>query len=119
MVIFPTVNIAEEFYAKLCNMNKEINIRLCISDNAFKEFNKAVHGQINVIITTYNSAFKCVGDLREEYYELNKVLDYFLVIDEAHLLLQHILSIETTKEFDKVALIIADDINTLHALKIT
>ncbi len=39
-------------------------------------------------------------------------LDYFLVIDEAHMLLQHIGLIEITKEFDKVALIsaTADDI---------
>ena len=40
-------------------------------------------------------------------------LDYFLVIDEAHMLLQYIGLIEITKEFDKVALIsaTADDIN--------
>ena len=39
-------------------------------------------------------------------------LDYFLVIDEAHMLLQHIGLIEITKEFGRVALIsaTADDI---------
>ena len=36
-------------------------------------------------------------------------LDYFLVIDEVHLLLQHIGVIEITKEFDRVALISASD----------
>ena len=121
MVIVPTVNIAEEFYTKLCKMNEadEINIRLCVSDNAFKEFHKAVHSQVNVIITTYNTASKCLGDLLEEYYEQHKRLDYFLVIDEAHLLLQHIGLIEITKEFDKVALIsaTADDIKHFACFK--
>ena len=53
-----------------------------------------------------------MADLIEEYYMNKQRLDYFLVIDEAHLLLQHISLIEITKEFDKVALIsaTADDI---------
>ena len=48
-------------------------------------------------------------------------LDYFLVIDEAHLLLQHIGVIEITKEFDRVALICApaDNIKQNACLKIT
>ena len=39
-------------------------------------------------------------------------IDYFLVIDEAHMLLQHIGSFEITKEFDRVAITsaTADDI---------
>lgn len=39
-----------------------------------------------------------------EHYERKKRLDYFLVIDEAHLLLQNISLIEITKDFDKIAL---------------
>ena len=106
LVIVPTVNIAEEFYTKLNDM-KVNSIQLCVNDNAFKEFHKAVHNEVNIIITTYNTASKCLGDLIEEYYEREQRLDYFLVIDEAHLLLQHISLIEITKEFDKVALISA------------
>lgn len=71
-------------------MNDEINIQLCFSDNAFKEYHKVVYGQVNVIITTYNTASKFLGDLLEEYYEQHKRLDYFLFIYEGHLLLQHI-----------------------------
>ncbi len=52
MVIVPTVNIPEEFFAKLSKTNKNINIRLCVNDNVFKEFHKAVHDEANVIITT-------------------------------------------------------------------
>ena len=68
MIIIPTVNIAEEFYIKLGNMNRELRMRLCVNDNAFREFHKAVHAGVNVIITTYNTASKCLGDLIEEYY---------------------------------------------------
>ena len=111
IVIVPTVNIAEEFYTKLIDM-KVKSIQLCVNDNAFKEFHKAVHNEVNIIITTYNTAVhnevsKSLGDLIGEYYEREQRLDYFLVIDEAHLLLQHISLIEITKEFDKVALISA------------
>ena len=58
------------------------------------------------------SASKCLGDLIEECYMREQWLDSFIVIDKAHLLLQHISLIEITKEFDKVALISAtvDDI---------
>ena len=41
------------------------------NDNAFKEFFKAAHDGVNVIITTYNTASKCLGDLIEEiFYEI-------------------------------------------------
>ena len=59
------MNIAEEFYAKL---GEELNTRLCVNDNAISEFRKAVYNGVNVIITTYNTASKCLGDLVEEYY---------------------------------------------------
>ena len=118
MVIVPTVNIAEEFYVKLSDMlnydvePKKKHIRLCVNDNAFSDFTKAVYDNVNVIITTYNAAAKCLGDIVEEFYEREMRLDYFLVIDEAHMLLNYIGLIEITKEFDKVALLsaTADDI---------
>ena len=108
MVIVPTVNIAKEFYTKLNDMDVK-SIQLCANDNAFKEFHKAVHNEVNKILTTYNTASKCLGDLIEEYYEREQRLNYFLVIEEAHLLLQHISLNEITKEFDKVALISTTD----------
>ena len=116
MVIVPTVNIAEEFYIKLSSNE---SIRLCVNEIAFKEFIKAVHDEVNIIVTTYHTASKCLGDLIEEYYEREQRLDYFLVIDEAHLLLQHIGLIEITKEFDKVALIsaTAEDIKHFACFK--
>ena len=75
MVIVPKVNISEEFYNKL---NKELNIRFCINDNAFSEFRKVVYKGVNIIITTYNTAFKCISDLVEEVYNNKQRLDYFL-----------------------------------------
>ena len=108
MEIVSTVNIAKEFYTKLNDMDVK-SIQLCVNDNAFKEFHKAVHNEVNKIITTYNTASKCLGDLIEEYYEREQRLNYFLVIEEAHLLLQHISLNEITKEFDKVALISTTD----------
>lgn len=44
MVKVPTVSIAEEFYIKLSNNN---SIPLGINENAFKEFHKAVHDEVN------------------------------------------------------------------------
>ena len=99
MVIVPTVNIIEMFYTKMDDEDVK-SIRLCVNDNAFKEFHKAIHDEVKIIITTYNTAPKCLGDLIKEYYMKEQRLDYFLVIDEAHMLLQHIGLIEITKEFD-------------------
>ena len=78
---------------------------MCVNENAFNEFCKAVYKGINIIITTYSTASKCLDDLIEKYYMIEQRLDYFLVIDEAHFLFKHISLIEITKEFDKVALI--------------
>lgn len=105
--IVPTVNIAEEFYAKLTLLINNKSIRLCVKDDAFKKFGKAVNDKVNIVITTYSKASKYLGDLIEEYYDRKQRLVNFLVIDEAHLLLNHISLIEITKEFDKVALISA------------
>ena len=57
--------------------------------------------------------------MAEEYYDRERRLDCFLIIDEAHLLLNRISLIEITKEFDKVALIsaTADDIKYLACFK--
>lgn len=55
LIIVPTVNIAEKFYTKL---NNEF-IWLCVNEDALKEFHKAVHNEVNIIITIYNSASKC------------------------------------------------------------
>ena len=98
MVIVPTLNITEEFYTILSDMNVK-SIRLYVNDNAFKEFHKAVHNEVNIIITC-NTSPECLGDIIEEYYMKEQRFDYFLMIDEAHLLLQHIGLIEITKEFD-------------------
>ena len=116
IVIVPIVNIAEEFYTKLSDNE---SIRLYINDNAFKEFHKAVYNEVNIFIATYNITFKCLDDLIEEYYMKEQRLDYFLVIDEACLLLQFINLIEITKEFDKVELIsaTADDIKHFPCFK--
>ena len=49
MVIVPTLNIVEEFYTKLTDMNVK-SIGLCVNNNEFKEFHKAVHNEVNIII---------------------------------------------------------------------
>ena len=54
-------------YIKLRNTNKELSIRLLVYHNAFREFYKAVHVEVNVIITTYNALSKCIGDIHIEY----------------------------------------------------
>lgn len=72
--------MAEELYFKLKIMNNE-SIRLCVNDNVFNVFHKSVYDGVKVIITTY---------------EMVQRLDYFLVINEAHLLLQHASLIEVT-----------------------
>lgn len=86
----PKVNIAEKFYTKLDIMNKGLNIRLCVNDNAFSEFHNVLYNEINIIITSYRTASKCLGDIVEEYYIRKQRLEYFFVIDEARMLLQHI-----------------------------
>ncbi|KAK8899293.1 hypothetical protein M9Y10_001606 [Tritrichomonas musculus] len=87
MIIVPRVNIAEEFCVKL---GEELNFRLCVNDNAFSKFHIAVHKGVNIIITTYNTTSKGSNNLVEEYYMKEQQLEYFLVIDKAHMLLQHI-----------------------------
>ena len=57
MVIVPTLNIAEEFYTKQTDMNVK-SIGLCVNNNEFKEFHKAVHNEVNIIITSFNTTSK-------------------------------------------------------------
>ena len=45
------MNIAEEFYAKL---NKELNIRLCVNNNAFSEFGEVVYARVKYLGDLYN-----------------------------------------------------------------
>lgn len=47
--------------------NVSKSLRLCVKEDAYKEFHKAVYNEANVIITTYNTASECLGDLVEEY----------------------------------------------------
>ena len=70
--------------------------------------------EVNIIITTYNTAFKFFGDLIEEYYEREQRLYYFLKINEVHLLLQHISLFEKAIKIDKVSLISATADNNKH-----
>lgn len=53
-VIAPNVNIAEEFYTKLTPWFDNNSIRLCVENNAFKEFGKAANNEVNIVITTHS-----------------------------------------------------------------
>ena len=64
MVFVPTVNIVKDFYTKLCSndfqskVREEFkSIRLCVND-----FHRDVNKGVNVIITAYNHASKCLGE---------------------------------------------------------
>ena len=83
MVIVSTENTADELYTKLLNMNKELNIRIGVNDTAAQK-------KVNIITITHNNAYICLGDIFEEYNNRKQQLDYFLVISEAHIFLQHI-----------------------------
>ena len=69
ILIVPTVNIALEFYTKL---NKKINnsglIRVCVKENAFADFRKAINDFVPIVITTYYTASKCLGCIIESFY---------------------------------------------------
>ena len=96
-----------------------MSIRLRVKYNRFKNFHEAVHNEVNTVITTHITSPKSLGDLIEQYYMNEQRLDYFLVIDVAHMLLQHIEFIEIIKELDKAALIsaTADGIMTKLIMK--
>lgn len=116
ILIVPTINIALEFYSKLyvaLNNNHPKNIdniiKVCVKDGAFKEFKQAITSFVPVVITTFSTASKCLGGIIEHFYHHNIEFndEYTLIIDEAHLLLEHISLIEICREFDKVGLITA------------
>ena len=128
LLIVPTINIAMEFYSKLyvaLNNNHPKNIdemiKVCVKDGAFKEFKSAITHFIPVVITTFSTASKCLGGIIEHFYhhhiDFNK--HYTLLIDEAHLLLEHISLIEICREFDRVGLITAtaSDISCLSVFE--
>ncbi len=124
ILIVPTINIALEFYTKIYvalnnNHPKDIDklIKVCVKDGAFKEFKQAITSFVPVVITTFSTASKCLGGIIEYFYHHNIDFnnEYTLIIDEAHLLLEHISLIEICREFDKVGLITAtsNDISSL------
>lgn len=76
------------------------SIQLYVNDSEFKVFQKAVFNEINEYVTVYCTASKCFEDLIEECYDEEKWLDYFLIINEAPLLLEYISLIYITKEFE-------------------
>ena len=99
ILIVPTINIAMEFYSKLYvalnnNHPKDIDkiIKVCVKDGAFKEFKSAITSFVPVVITTYSTASKCLGGIIEHFYhhKINFNKQYTLIIDEVHLLLEHI-----------------------------
>lgn len=116
ILIVPTINIAMEFYSKLfvALNNKYPNsvdelIKACVKEGAFKEFKQAIISFIPVVITTFSTASKCLGGIIEHFFHHNINFNdqYTLLIDEAHLLLEHISLIEICREFDNVGLITA------------
>ncbi|KAK8836653.1 hypothetical protein M9Y10_037589 [Tritrichomonas musculus] len=60
ILIVPTVNIALEFYTKL---NKKINnsglIRVCVKENAFADFRKAIISGYRRLLSTRNKSTIC------------------------------------------------------------
>lgn len=74
ILIVPTVNIALEFYSKL---NKKINdsdsampgsIKVCVKENAFADFRKAINDFVPIIISSYYTTSKFLGCIIESFY---------------------------------------------------
>ena len=119
IVIVPTVNIAEQF-ANITEIRVEnehevlgMNDVLCVNEGAFSAFKKNMKYPIEIsplIVTTYSTASKCLGTIVEYFYRhklQHKIDECFLIIDEAHLLLQHASLIETIRDFKNVGLLSA------------
>ena len=128
ILVVPTINIAMEFYSKLYvainnkhSKNIDEMIKVNVKEGAFKEFKSAIINYIPVVITTYSTASKCLGGIIEHFYHhrLDINQQYTLLIDEAHLLLEHISLIEICMEFDRVGLITAtaSDISCLSVFE--
>ena len=117
--IVPTVNIAEHFcnnfkitYEKV-NESASYEITPSVGEGAFKDFKQRMKDPIELsplIVTTYSTASKCLGSMIEYFYrrkQQNKIDECFLIIDEAHLLLQHSTLIETIRDFKHIGLLSA------------
>ena len=114
LVIVPTTNIAENFNNNIISLLNETDnlpdVKLCIKEGAFHEFEDSMSKMTKCIITTYSTACKCLGITIEKFYHHNRLDDinkYFMVVDEAHLLLEYPSLIETMSDFEKVGLITA------------
>ena len=127
IVIVPTINIAEQFAS-----NWDIRIETpsrrferkqfqpCVSEGAFKAFKDKLKMPIDIdplIITTYSTATKCLGSMVEYFFRhsmQDKIDECFLIIDEAHLLLQNTSLIETIRDFRNVGLLSATPDDIIH-----
>ena len=121
--IVPTVNIAEHFCNNFkityqqeidtVNESASYEIKPCVGEGAFKDFKQQMKDPIELsplIVTTYSTASKCLGSMIEYFYrhkQQNKINECFLIIDEAHLLLQHSSLIETIRDFKHIGLLSA------------
>ena len=83
-----------------------------VDNGAFHNLKAAIDEKTRIIITTYYTCNRCLGTIIE-YVDDSLFDKYYLMIDEAHLLLQHPALIEMTREFNNVGLITA----TPHDLK--
>ena len=83
-------------------------IKLCVKEGTFKEFKESIKHFIPVVITTFSTASKCLGGIIEHFYhhQIDFNIEYTLLIDEAHLLLEHISLIEiglsVFEEYEKI-----------------
>lgn len=50
IVIVLTVNIAEKFYTNLNPLFDNKSLRICVKNDAFKEFHKAINYEVNLIL---------------------------------------------------------------------
>lgn len=68
ILIVPTVNIAIEFYSKISKVIDSSNVKICVKENAFADFRKAIEDFVPIVITTYYTASKCLGGIIESFY---------------------------------------------------
>ena len=101
IIVVPTVNIALDFAEKF---NSPETITLCVDNGAFNNLKAAIDEKTRIIITTYYTCSRCLGSIIE-YVDDSLFDKYYLMIDEAHLLLQHPALIEMTREFNNVGII--------------
>ena len=85
---------------------------MCVDNGAFNNLKAAIDEKTRIIITTYYTCSRCLGSIIE-YVDDSLFDKYYLMIDEAHLLLQHPVLIGMTREFNNVGIITV----TPHDLK--